>query len=428
MFGNDSAKNNISIYRYDGNGSMTSDPNAGINFVIYDCNNMPLIEYNGNKKLEYTYDANGTRISKTVGSNTTYYTKGSSGNNEMETIVSASSTTNRYYIWGLSAGGGSLSGDHLGLIQSSARYYYLKDHLGSVRMIIDKNGKVKAYDDYYPYGLVMPGRSMNMAMADERYKFIGQEQDAETGYGYFDSRYYNSVTGMFNCVDDMSELNPGQSPYVYACNNPLRYLDPMGLDAKDDTAYAQSNNSHLVPGVTVTAKYSGSSKSTPQENETTLPFSIIGGVGVATATAERVVANNVFILGKDTKFHFTGRGLNATTGSKLSAFEAAKWFKIAGQIAFYSRLGMAVTDMYSDFSWEKFGDYSFEMGVDALGTFGGGYGFVMSLYLETTVMAQEIKTNEFIQIIKDSKNENELKQNLFIWNITDPSLYIPIAH
>lgn len=104
---------------------------------------MSLIEYVGSKKIEYTYDASDTRISKTVGNNTTYYTHGVNGNAEMETIVGAS-TTSRYYIWGL---------DHLGLIQSSARYYYLKDHLGSVRMIIDKNGKVKAYDDYYPYGL-----------------------------------------------------------------------------------------------------------------------------------------------------------------------------------------------------------------------------------------------------------------------------------
>ncbi len=247
IFGNGSAQSNISIYRYDGNGSMTSDPNAGINFVIYDCDNMPLAEYKGNTRYDYTYDANGTRIAKTVGSNTTYYTKGSSGNNEMETIVGASSTTNRYYIWGLSAGGGSLSGDHLGLIQSSARYYYLKDHLGSVRMIIDKNGKLKAYDDYYPYGLVMPGRSMNMAMADERYKFIGKEQDAETGYGYFGGRYYCSLIGRWLSIDPLTKT-PGYNPYNYCLDNPLKYFDPDGQEELKAMEYAQKNLLHKEYG------------------------------------------------------------------------------------------------------------------------------------------------------------------------------------
>ncbi len=254
IFGNGSAQSNISIYRYDGNGSMTSDPNAGINFAIYDCNNMPLAEYKGNTRYDYTYDANGTRISKTIGKNTTYYTHGVSGNAEMETIIGTSSTTSRYYIWGL---------DHLGHITSAMHYYYLKDHLGSIRMTVNKNGKVVSYNDYYPYGSIMPMRSMNMAMADERYKFIGKEQDAETGYGYFDNRYYCSLTGMFGRPDELSELNPFQSPYVYALNNPVRFLDPSGLDAKDDSNYAQANNSYLVDGVTVTStKLNNGSNST----------------------------------------------------------------------------------------------------------------------------------------------------------------------
>ena len=37
----------------------------------------------------------------------------------------------------------------------SGRYYYLKDHLGSIRMTVDGTGTVVGYDDYYPYGLTM---------------------------------------------------------------------------------------------------------------------------------------------------------------------------------------------------------------------------------------------------------------------------------
>ncbi len=244
IFGNGSAQSNISIYRYDGNGSMTSDPNAGINFVIYDCNNMPLIEYKGNQKLEYTYDANGTRISKTVGKNNTYYTTGVTGNSEMETIVGAS-TTSRYYIWGL---------DHLGHITSAMHYYYLKDHLGSIRMTINKNGKVVSYNDYYPYGSIMPMRSKNIAMADERYKFIGKEQDAETGYDWFGVRGYDGLECRLLTIDPHSISYPGLSPYAYAGDNPISYLDPTGMDSTQaqqlnealSTTHNNNKNDHLV--------------------------------------------------------------------------------------------------------------------------------------------------------------------------------------
>ncbi len=147
----------------------------------------------------------------------------------METIIGSSSTTNRYYIWGL---------DHLGLIQSSARYYYLKDHLGSIRMTINKNGKVVSYNDYYPYGSIMPMRSMNMAMADERYKFCGNERDAETGYDHNGDRSYDSFSGRLLSRDPFAEKDPSRSPYSYAGNNPCVFIDMNG-----DSIYVSGSQS-----------------------------------------------------------------------------------------------------------------------------------------------------------------------------------------
>ena len=36
--------------------------------------------------------------------------------------------------------------------------YYLKDHLGNSRVTLDGNGNVLTSDDYYPFGLLEPGR------------------------------------------------------------------------------------------------------------------------------------------------------------------------------------------------------------------------------------------------------------------------------
>lgn len=71
-------------------------------------------------------------------------------------------------------------------------HYYLKDHLGDVKMIVNLSGKVVSYNDYYPFGLTMPGRSRTTS-ADPRYQFTSKERDAaETGYDYFGARYYDS--------------------------------------------------------------------------------------------------------------------------------------------------------------------------------------------------------------------------------------------
>ncbi|MGD0339410.1 MAG: YCF48-related protein [Bacteroidota bacterium] len=210
-----------SVYRYDGNGNMIRDPNNNLKFIIYDCNNMPLVEYKGSQKIEYTYDAQGNRISKLVNTTKTYYVIGADGKIEM--VSSEPNIIQRINLWGADILG------HIKLGSATAtRYYYLKDHLGSVRMTVNKNGKVVCYDDYYPYGSIMPGRSKNMAIADEQYKFSGKELDNETGYEYFGARYYDAKRGQWTTIDPDKETYPCYSPYCYSFNNPMRFWDPDG--------------------------------------------------------------------------------------------------------------------------------------------------------------------------------------------------------
>ena len=53
------------------------------------------------------------------------------------------------------------------------RYYYLKDLLGSPRVIANSSGAVDSYNDFYPYGMLMPGRSSSTS-ADARFKLRSQ--------------------------------------------------------------------------------------------------------------------------------------------------------------------------------------------------------------------------------------------------------------
>ena len=51
-------------------------------------------------------------------------------------------------------------GDNIGQLRTigstTTRYYYLKDHLGTVKMEIKADGTIDSYNDYYPYGSIMP--------------------------------------------------------------------------------------------------------------------------------------------------------------------------------------------------------------------------------------------------------------------------------
>ena len=123
------------------------------------------------------------------------------------------------------------------------RFYYVKDHLGSIRVTVDEDGEKVGYDDYDPWGMILAGRS-SISIDDARYKFTSKERDVETGYDYFGARYYDSRIGRWLQVDPLSEKYPGWSPYNYTLNNPLIFVDSDGnkvkyKNQKGQTVYKQ---------------------------------------------------------------------------------------------------------------------------------------------------------------------------------------------
>ncbi len=108
-----------------------------------------------------------------------------------------------------------------------------KNHLGSIRTTINESGATVGYDDYYPFGLAMPGRSSNSANPNDKYKFTGHEQDEEAGLDLYhaNARFYDPVIPRFGQIDPHHFNYPGVSPYVYVGNNPLTYIDPTGMDS-----------------------------------------------------------------------------------------------------------------------------------------------------------------------------------------------------
>ncbi len=68
------------------------------------------------------------------------------------------------------------------------RNYYIKDHLGSIRVVVDQDGQIVSAQDYYPFGETLREFTASSGVND-KYKFTEKERDIETEYDYFGARF-----------------------------------------------------------------------------------------------------------------------------------------------------------------------------------------------------------------------------------------------
>lgn len=96
-------------------------------------------------------------------------------------------------------------------------------------------------DDYYPFGLTFNSYSRENSVAND-YLYNGKEKQDELGLDWLDygARMYMSEIGRFFSIDPIAESYKRYSPYVYAIDNPVRYVDYFGLGPGDRVKRARS--------------------------------------------------------------------------------------------------------------------------------------------------------------------------------------------
>jgi RHS repeat-associated protein len=113
---------------------------------------------------------------------------------------------------------------------TGSRLDYHYDELGNTLFLSDADGQVAARYAYAPHG-----ERLGMSGAvDNPFTWQGGQGVIDEGNGlyYMRSRYYDSRTGRYISRDPVNSAEPHQiNPYQYALNNPLRFTDPMGLEA-----------------------------------------------------------------------------------------------------------------------------------------------------------------------------------------------------
>ncbi|MCX6158453.1 MAG: RHS repeat-associated core domain-containing protein, partial [Ignavibacteriae bacterium] len=231
-------------YTYDYNGNQTNDYLAGNTGISYDHRNLITEITRSNNttdppttiKIRYKYDEAGNRTRKSIyqtqdenpspitnDDNPTgwsitkdeYYSRDASGK---EIAVYQSYALDYWNVWG--------SGNEGRIKPTGMKYFYLKDHLGSIRAVINQNNVLVEAQDYDPWGHI--ARSWDSTSTD--YKFTGKERDQESNYDYFGARYYDARIGRWGGIEPLLEKYFSYSPYQYGLLNPMRLVDANGCD------------------------------------------------------------------------------------------------------------------------------------------------------------------------------------------------------
>ncbi|HEU5122558.1 MAG TPA: RHS repeat-associated core domain-containing protein [Verrucomicrobiae bacterium] len=165
-------------------------------------------------RSEFSYDGLGRRV-KIVEKNGT-----------------GATTSTKLFLWCGSElcqeqnSGGTITKEFFsqGEVRGASKYFYTRDHLGSIREVVDYSGNILARYDYDPYG----ARTKVTGTFDCDFGFCGYYVHEPSGLFLTLFRAYGSDTGRWLNRDPIGELG-GLNLYNYVYNNPVNFIDPYGL-------------------------------------------------------------------------------------------------------------------------------------------------------------------------------------------------------
>jgi RHS repeat-associated protein len=292
---------NGSTYTYDTNGNVTSDLNKGITNISYNHMNLPIIiTYSNGNKIEFMYDAGGNKLRKKVSGTTNYVQNYIGGIEYKDGVLEAIYHTEGRII----------------PINGVMKYEYaLKDYLGNTRLMfsdIDGDGKITQATNevtqeihYTPFGLNLEGVWSNSTLVtDNKYLFSGKEVTDDFGLGWNDhgARNYDPTIVRWTTYDPKADMYAAYSPYNYVVNNPMRFVDPNGMDPIPLPAFGANgrdmngNTQVQGGGIDENGNVRGTSKGGGLKATTTITKSI-GGVDISTTVVVREIESiDVFTL------------------------------------------------------------------------------------------------------------------------------------
>lgn len=249
-------------YFYDNNGNLLKDGNKRILNIAYNHLNLPTkIIFETTGTIQYLYSATGQKLDKKV--------------------TQTNSTRKTDYL----TGGFQYQNDVLQFFPHAEGYVKLQnnvykyvfnytDHLGNIRLSYadsDGNGRlgdeyfqectpaekgslpkcityfaspILEENNYYPFGMKHKGYNNSSTSGGYKYKYNGKELQDELGLNMYDygARNYDPALGRWMNIDPLAETSRRFSPFAYALNNPVYFIDPDGMQATYNWAEHDKGN------------------------------------------------------------------------------------------------------------------------------------------------------------------------------------------
>ncbi|MBI3564673.1 MAG: hypothetical protein HY079_05705 [Elusimicrobia bacterium] len=175
----------------------------------------------------YKFDPMGRRIEKSAGGVVTRYLY--DGTNIRAILDGSNNELARLtYLPGLAAPlAMEVLASQNGFVAGT--YYFHLDALGNVVALTDGTGAVVETYAYQAYGRAVvkdaQGGLHDRSTVGNPFMFAGTFYDAETGLYHMSLRDQDPDTGLFLQEDPL----PNLSPYLYASDNPVRWVDTLGM-------------------------------------------------------------------------------------------------------------------------------------------------------------------------------------------------------
>lgn len=217
-------------FRYDPNGNLIErkGANGAITTYTYDAQDrLTSVKLASGEEIQYRYAPTGERISRTDAKGTIYYV--TDGTNLLAEL-DAALKPRAIYIHGPSID------QPLLMSRDGETSSFHADQLGSIARLTDASGAVIANYEYDAFG--QPRNDTNISASP--FTYTAREYDGAAQLYYYRARYYDARNGRFLSTDSATPRLTQPitlNPYVYAFNDPVRLVDPLGTDGFDPTTF-----------------------------------------------------------------------------------------------------------------------------------------------------------------------------------------------
>jgi RHS repeat-associated protein len=239
-------------FEYDKNGNLTKDRDKSIKTIKYNVLNLvgtvegeTTIGTGDLKNITQTYvwDAAGSKLKYKSGAGIEKIYIGATeyANNTNNIIAPSRIATEEGHV-ALRTGWTENSP-----LTKYVYYYTVKDHLGSVRIVIDddQDAEVHQRNNYSAFGMMEFGTEgqipANAKKFNDRF-YNGKEQQDVVGWYDFGARMYNAELGRWMTIDPLAEKYYSINPYGFVFNNPIILIDPDGKYVDVSSIYEKNKD------------------------------------------------------------------------------------------------------------------------------------------------------------------------------------------